>query len=122
MDGQVGRSAERSLVVTGDLVELFARVSGDRNPLHFDADWTAHTRFRRLMAQGEITTGLLHALVAMDMPGAGTVFMEQHWTFLAPVFIGDTITARAEVLWRHVEKPIVRLGVAAVCGADMKNR
>ena len=111
MDVQVGRSAERSLVVTRDLVELFARVSGDRNPLHFDADWTARTRFRRLMAQGEITTGLLHALVAMDMPGAGTVFMEQHWTFLAPVFIGDTITARAEVLWRHVEKPIVRLGV-----------
>ena len=117
MDVQVGRSAERSLVVTGDMVELFARVSGDRNPLHFDADWTARTRFGRLMAQGGITTGLLHALVAMDMPGAGTVFMEQHWTFPAPVFIGDTITARAEVLWRHADKPIARLA-ATVSNQD----
>ena len=112
MDVQVGQSTERSLGVTGDLVELFARVSGDRNLLHFDADWTARTRFRRLMAQGGITTGLLYALVAMDLPGAGTVFMEQHWNFPAPVFIGDTITARAEVLSRHADKPIARLAVA----------
>ena len=112
IDVTVGQVAARALTVTDETVELFAQVSGDRNPLHFDAAWTARTRFQRLMAQGGITTGLLHALVAMDMPGPGTVFMEQHWQFPAPVFIGDTITARAEVQWVHESKPIARLGLS----------
>ena len=56
-----------------------------------------------------MTTGLLHALVAMDMPGPGTVFLSQNWKFTSPVFIGDTITAEAEVLFVHATKPVTQL-------------
>ncbi|MEX2465999.1 MAG: MaoC/PaaZ C-terminal domain-containing protein [Gemmatimonadota bacterium] len=64
-----------------------------------------------MTAQGGITTGLLHALVAEDMPGPGTVFLSQDWKFTAPVYIGDTITATAEVSSVHDEKPVCRLDV-----------
>ena len=63
------------------------------------------------MAQGGLTTGLLHALVAMDMPGPGTVFLSQSWKFTAPVYIGDTITAEATVLEVHATKPVSRLAI-----------
>jgi len=61
--------------------------------------------------QGGLTTGLLHALVAMDLPGPGTVFLSQNWKFTAPVFIGDTITAEAEVLSAHESKPVTQLKI-----------
>jgi hypothetical protein len=63
------------------------------------------------VVQGGLTTGLLHALVAMDLPGPGTVFMNQEWKFTAPVFIDDTITAEAEVLSVHATKPVTTLGI-----------
>ena len=61
--------------------------------------------------QGGLTTGLLHALVAMDMPGPGTVFLSQNWKFTAPVYIDDTITAAAEVLSVHATKPVTQLAI-----------
>lgn len=106
-----GDVAERRMTVSADTVKAFAELTGDYNPLHFDAAFAAQTRFGRLVAQGGITTGLLHALVAMDMPGPGTVFLQQNWKFTAPVFIGDTITARAEVLSVHASKPVTQLAV-----------
>jgi 3-hydroxybutyryl-CoA dehydratase len=81
VDLTVGQSAERSLEVTPEMIAQYAEISGDYNKLHFDEEWTSRTQFGRLMAQGGIATGILHALVAMDMPGPGTVFMEQHWKF-----------------------------------------
>lgn len=111
LDLEPGRTAARSLTVTERHVEAYAEITGDRNPLHFDAAFAAGTRFGRLTAQGGITTGVLHALVAEDMPGPGTVFLSQNWRFTAPVFIGDTITATAEVLEVHPSKPVCRLGV-----------
>ena len=93
----VGQQAARELTVTDEMVRAYAEITGDRNPLHFDAEFTARTRFKRLMAQGGITTGLLHALVAMDMPGPGSVFIRQSWTFPRPVYIGETIRAQATV-------------------------
>lgn len=109
LDLAVGRSASRSLTVTPEHVRLYAEITGDRNPLHFDEGFAAGTPFGRLVAQGGITTGVLHALVAEDMPGPGTVFLSQDWKFTAPVFIGDTITGRAEVLSVHESKPVCRL-------------
>ena len=106
-----GAVAERSMTVTAESVTAFAELTGDYNPLHFDEAFAAQTRFGRLVAQGGITTGLLHALVAMDMPGPGTVFLSQDWKFTAPVFIGDTITARAEVVSVHESKPVTQLAV-----------
>jgi acyl dehydratase len=109
-----GDTASRTITLTADHVETYAAMTGDRNPLHFDESFAAGTRFGRLVVQGGLTTGLLHALVAMDMPGPGTVFLSQNWRFTAPVFIGDTITATAEVLEVHATKPVTRLGIRVV--------
>jgi len=97
----VGRKARRSLTLTADHVKTFAQLTGDYNPLHFDLEFAARTKFGKLVVQGGLTTGLLHALVAMDLPGPGTVFLSQSWKFTAPVYIGDTITAEAEVTSVH---------------------
>ena len=107
----VGQKARRSLHLTAEHVRKYAEISGDRNPLHFDEAFAKGTKFGRLVVQGGLTTGLLHALVAMDMPGPGTVFLSQNWKFTAPVFIGDTITAEAEVLSIHASKPVTQLAV-----------
>jgi acyl dehydratase len=107
----VGERATRSVTLTAEHVRRYAELSGDYNPLHFDEAFAAGTKFGRLVVQGGLTTGLLHALVAMDLPGPGTVFLSQSWKFTAPVFIGDTITAEAEVLSVHETKPVTRLGI-----------
>jgi acyl dehydratase len=108
----VGQKAMRSLTLTAEHVRIFAELTGDYNPLHFDETFAAGTKFGRLVVQGGLTTGLLHALVAMDLPGPGTVFLSQNWKFTAPVFIGDTITAAAEVLSIHATKPVTQLKIA----------
>lgn len=110
----VGQRASRSLTVTEENVRAFAELTGDYNPLHFDPEFAAATRFGALVAQGGLTTGILHALVAMDLPGPGTVFLSQNWKFTAPVYIGDTITAEAEVRSVHPTKPVTQLGVRVV--------
>jgi acyl dehydratase len=107
----VGQRAERSLTLTSAHVAKFAELSGDYNPLHFDEAFAAGTKFGKLVVQGGLTTGLLHALVAMDMPGPGTVFLSQNWKFTAPVYIDDTITAAAEVLSVHATKPVTQLAI-----------
>jgi acyl dehydratase len=107
----VGQTASRSTHVTPEHVRMYADITGDRNPLHFDEGFAARTAFGRLVAHGGITTGILHALVAEDMPGPGTVFLSQSWKFTAPVFIGDTITATAEVVSVHERKPVCELKI-----------
>ncbi len=104
MNIEVGQKATRELTVTAEMVAAYAEITGDYNPLHFDSEFTASTRFGRLMAQGGIAVGLLHALVAMDMPGPGTVFLRQSWVFPAPVYIGDTIHAEATVKAAYPER------------------
>ncbi len=106
---EIGQKATRSVTLTADHVKAFAELTGDHNPLHFDISFAAKTKFERLVVQGGLTTGLLHALVAMDMPGPGTVFLSQDWKFTAPVFIGDTISAEAEVVSVHESKPVSQL-------------
>jgi acyl dehydratase len=111
MNAIVGQRAERTLTLTPKHVQTFAELTGDYNPLHFDEAFVARTKFGKLVVQGGLTTGLLHALVAMDMPGPGTVFLSQNWKFTAPVYIGDTITASAEVLSVHASKPVTQLAI-----------
>jgi len=107
----VGQRAERHLTLTAAHVKTFAELTGDYNPLHFDEAFVSGTKFGRLVVQGGLTTGLLHALVAMDMPGPGTVFLSQNWKFTAPVYIDDTITAAAEVVSVHATKPVTQLAI-----------
>ena len=108
---QVGQKAARSLRLLAEHVATYAEITGDRNPLHFDEAFAARTKFGRLVVQGGLTTGLVHALVAMDLPGPGTVFLSQNWKFTAPVHVGDSITAVAEVMSVHPTKPVTQLQV-----------
>ncbi|HVX38572.1 MAG TPA: MaoC family dehydratase [Gemmatimonadaceae bacterium] len=118
MNATVGQRASRSLTLTAAHVKSFAELTGDYNPLHFDEGFAARTKFGRLVVQGGLTTGLLHALVAMDMPGPGTVFLSQNWKFTAPVYVGDTITAHAEVLSVHATKPVTQLAMRVTTQTD----
>src|SRR5439155_5422649 len=107
----VGQRARQTQTVTMRQIELYAEITGDRNPLHFDADFAKRTRFGRLVAQGGIAAGMLNALVAMDLPGPGTVFMSQTLKYLAPTYFGDTLTAEVEVLSLKPDKPVCQLRV-----------
>jgi len=109
----IGSTATWSRTFTADDVESFARISGDRNPLHFDEAFAARTKLGRLVVQGGLTTGLFNALVAMRLPGPGSVFLHQEWDYPAPVFVGDTVTASAEVIEARADKPITRLRCVA---------
>lgn len=105
----IGQTARRSLTFTRAEVDAYARITGDFNPLHFDERFAAGTKFGRLVVHGGLTAGILNALVAQDLPGPGTVFMSQELKYLAPVFIGDTITGEVEVLSVHATKPVTQL-------------
>jgi acyl dehydratase len=105
----VGDTARRSRTITPRDIELFTEMSGDRNPLHYDEERARRSRFGRIIVQGGVTSSLVNAVVAEDLPGPGSVFLETHWRFLAPVGPGDTITVEVEVLERRDDKPITKL-------------
>ena len=105
----VGARATWTKTFTADDVETFARLTGDRNPLHFDEDFARRTRPGRLIVHGGLTTGLFNALVAEVLPGPGSVFLHQEWEYPAPVYIGDTVTAEAEVVEARPDKPITTM-------------
>lgn len=106
---EIGQRAERSRRVTRRDIERFTEISGDENPLHYDEDVARASRFGEIVVQGGITSAILNALVAHDLPGPGTVFLHVDWRFQAPVRPGDTITGSAEVLHVRHDKPITRL-------------
>jgi acyl dehydratase len=105
----VGQTARRSRVVSSRDIELFTELTGDRNPLHYDEQAAERSRFGGIIVQGGVTTGLLNAVVAEDLPGPGSVFLQVDWSFKAPVRPGDEITAEVEVLEARTDKPITRL-------------
>lgn len=111
---QVGARAERSRDVVSRDIELFTEISGDRNPLHYDEALAEKTRFGGIVVQGGITSAILNAVVAEDLPGPGTVFLHVDWSFKAPVRPGDTITGRVEVLEVRDDKPITKLATEVV--------
>ena len=106
---RVGHKAERSRKVEPGDIELFTRISGDRNPLHYDEAAAKASRFGEIVVQGGITSAILNAVVAEDLPGPGTVFLQVDWKFVAPVRPGDTITGVVEVVEVREDKPITRL-------------
>ena len=106
---EVGQTAQRSRAVTSRDIELFTEISGDRNPLHYDEEVARATRFGGIVVQGGVTSAILNAVVAEDLPGPGTVFLEVNWSFKAPVRPGDTITVEVEVTKVRPDKPITEL-------------
>jgi acyl dehydratase len=113
---EVGQVARRTRKVTGRDIELFTELTGDRNPLHYDEALSAASRFGGLIVQGGVTSGLLNAVVAEDLPGPGSVFLHVDWSFKAPVRPGDEITAEVEVLEARTDKPITRLRTSVRTG------
>ncbi len=103
---QVGEFARRTRTITRHDIELFTEMTGDRNPLHYDEQAATASRFGGIIVQGGVTSGLLNALVAEDLPGPGSVFLHVDWNFRAAVRPGDEITAEAEVLEMREDKPI----------------
>ena len=110
----VGQTAQRSRLVTARDIELFTEMTGDRNPLHYDETLAKQTRMGGIVVQGGVTSGILNAMVAEDLPGPGTVFLEVHWSFKAPVRPGDTITGEVRVLKVRDDKPITELATRIV--------
>ena len=106
---EVGDVARRSRRITERDIELFTELTGDRNPLHYDPVAAGRSRFGGLIVQGGVTSGLLNAVVAEELPGAGSVFLHVDWSFKAPVRPGDEITAEVEVLEVREDKPLTRL-------------
>jgi acyl dehydratase len=106
---QVGQTAERSRDVKPEYIRLFTEISGDRNPLHYDEAAAAASRFGEIVVQGGVTSSILNAVVAEELPGPGTVFLHVDWKFTAPVRPGDTITGRVEVREVREDKPITTL-------------
>jgi acyl dehydratase len=109
MNVEVGQRAQRTRVVQERDIELFTELSGDRNPLHYDEAVAARSRFGGIIVQGGVTSGLLNAVVAEDLPGPGSVFLHVDWSFRAPVKPGDEITAEVEVLEARADKPLTKL-------------
>ena len=106
---QLGQTASRTRTVRDQDIELFTELTGDRNPLHYDAEAASGTRFGGIIVQGGVTSGLLNAVVAEELPGPGTVFLHVDWHFKAPVRPGDEISAEVEVLEARADKPLTRL-------------
>lgn len=111
---RVGDAAELTRTVQARDIELFTEISGDRNPLHYDSDLAARSRFGGIVVQGGVTSALLNAVVAEVLPGPGSVFLETTWRFLAPVRPGDRITARVEVTAARTDKSVTTLRTTVV--------
>jgi acyl dehydratase len=110
----IGQVARRSRLVSARDIELFTEISGDRNPLHYDEAAARKTRFAGIVVQGGITSAILNAVVAEDLPGPGTVFLQVNWSFKAPVRPGDTITGEVKVSKVRQDKPITELETRVV--------
>ena len=106
---RVGQRASRSRRVESEDIGRFTEISGDRNPLHYDEEVARASRFGEIIVQGGVTSAILHAVVAEELPGPGTVFLHVDWSFRAPVRPGDAITGEVEVLEVREDKPITKL-------------
>jgi len=106
---QVGDFEEFSKTVAESDIYLFAGISGDMNPAHIDEQYAAKTFFKGRIAHGILVGSFISTVIGMKLPGPGTIYLEQQYKFLAPVRIGDTITARVEVVEIKREKNKVNL-------------
>ena len=110
---KIGDAAEFSKTVSESDVYLFAGVTGDLNPAHINEPYAAGTFFKTRIVHGMLLGGLISAVIGMKLPGPGTIYVRQELLFQAPVFIGDTITARVTV--KTVVKEKNRIIVSSTC-------
>lgn len=110
----VGQTAELTREVTSDDIEKFTDISGDKNPIHYDEQAAERSKFGEIVVQGGVTSAILNAVVAEELPGPGTVFLNVNWDFKAPVRPGDTITGRIEVVEAREDKPVTKMKTEVV--------
>ena len=108
-DFAVGQLASEVRTFSEKDVLEFSKLSGDKNPIHFDEEYSKGTRFKRRIVQGPFVTSLFGGLLGSELPGAGTIYMNQNTNFLAPVYLGDTVTATVEIKEIRSDKPIITL-------------
>jgi 3-hydroxybutyryl-CoA dehydratase len=106
---KTGDTASQTLVVSGQVVECFGEVVGDRNPIHFDEAFAKTTRFGRRIAHGMLSASLISAVIGNKLPGPGSIYISQTLHFTSPVYLGDELTARVTVLSVRQDKPIATL-------------
>jgi 3-hydroxybutyryl-CoA dehydratase len=104
-----GDTASLSKTIDDDAIRAFANASGDHNPLHLDEEFAKGTRFGKRIAHGMLSASLISAVIAHDLPGQGSIYLGQTLQFVAPVFPGDTVTARVTVTSIREDKPIIKL-------------
>lgn len=104
-----GDTASLSRTMTDDDIRAFANATGDHNPLHLDEEFAKQTRFGKRIAHGMLSASLISAVIANDLPGQGSIYLGQTLQFVAPVFPGDTVTARVTVTSIREDKPIIKL-------------
>lgn len=109
---KIGDNASLSKTFTDSDVRTFAEISGDHNPIHIDDEFAASTRFERRLVHGMLTAGMISAVLGMQLPGPGSIYLKQELNFRAPVYIGDTITATVTVTKVREDKPIITLATA----------
>ncbi len=106
---EVGQRARMRKTITEADVVLFACVTGDSNPLHTDELAAQDSRFGRRIAHGMLAAGLISAVLGMQMPGPGTIYLKQTLNFKNPIYINDTVTTQVEVISMREDKPIATL-------------
>jgi 3-hydroxybutyryl-CoA dehydratase len=105
----VGTRATRSHTISEADIAVFADLSGDHNPVHLDAEYAARSPFGQRVAHGSLVASFISAVLGNDLPGPGSIYLGQTLKFLAPVHIGDTITASVEVITVREDKRLVTL-------------
>ena len=106
---KIGQFIERCRITKMNDIHAFTEMTGDKNPIHYDEELAKKTPFGKLIVQGGVTTGLLNACVAEDLPGPGTVFLSTELKFLKAVGVGEELTARVEIESVRDDKPICKL-------------
>ena len=106
---RIGQKASFTKTITESDVTTFAELIGDHNPIHVDADYARKSRFGQRVAHGIFTAGLISAVLGNKLPGPGAIYLSQQIEFLAPVYIGDTITATVAVSAWRADKRIITL-------------
>ena len=106
---RVGQAATLAKTISETDVYMYSGITGDLNPAHLDEEYAKGTFFGRRIAQGMLSAGLISAVIANRLPGPGSIYISQSLKFLAPVYLGDTVTARVEAVDVNVDKNRVRL-------------
>jgi 3-hydroxybutyryl-CoA dehydratase len=117
-DLAVGQEASLSNTVTEEVINAFADISGDRNPVHLDAAYAASTMFKERIAHGMLSAAYISAVFGMKLPGPGAIYISQTLAFKAPVKIGDTVVTTVKLVELTPEKKRARF--ETVCTVNGK--